>query len=160
MFWFCRANRWSTFWYISPQFEFNERRCYRRLFMCWATKALSQKLREKFEAVSLNIVTVQRGVGDINKDAEIQFSDIFNKYVYYSLVVDESTVSNSTAQMPTFARHVTLILKCLWKLQISVRCKDKHRCRISCEPYRVALRSIIWMCLSFRACQILHLVYD
>jgi hypothetical protein len=57
--------------------------------------------------VSLNGVRVQRRVDDINKDAEIQFSDIFNNCVYYSLVVDESTDVTSTEQMRIFARRVT-----------------------------------------------------
>jgi hypothetical protein len=146
-FWFCRANRWSTFWHISPEFQFNEtfywKRCYTKLFTCWATKSLSQKLHEKFEAVSLNGVKVQRRVGNIINDAEIYFSDIFNNCVYFSLF-DESRDATSTAQVCVSARRLTSDFIAFVEAIDFHSCKERQTGLISCKFHGVALRSIIW----------------
>jgi len=52
-------------------------------------------------------MTVQRWVADISKDAETQFSEIFNKCVYYSLVVNESKDITSIAKMCILAHGIT-----------------------------------------------------
>jgi hypothetical protein len=44
-------------------------------------------------------MTVQRQIADTSKDVETKFSEVFNKCVYFSLAVDESTDIMSTAQM-------------------------------------------------------------
>jgi hypothetical protein len=41
----------------------------------------------KFEAISMNQMTVKRHMADTSKDVETQLSDIFNKGVYCSLIV-------------------------------------------------------------------------
>jgi hypothetical protein len=52
-------------------------------------------------------MTVQRLVADISKDDEAQLTEIFNKCVYYSLTVDETTDIVSSTQMCVLARGVT-----------------------------------------------------
>jgi hypothetical protein len=61
----------------------------------------------KFEAISLNGITVQRRVSDSSEDAEAQLSVIFNKCAYYSLNVQKSMDITSTVHIFVFSRGVT-----------------------------------------------------
>jgi hypothetical protein len=62
---------------------------------------------KEFESVSLNWIAVQRQIADISKDVETQFSEVFNKCVYFSLAVDESMDITLATQMCIFACGVT-----------------------------------------------------
>jgi hypothetical protein len=48
-------------------------------------------------------MTVQREIGDIRRDTEIKYSEIFNNCVLCSHVVDKSTDITATAQVCIFA---------------------------------------------------------
>jgi hypothetical protein len=65
-------------------------------------------------------MTVKSLVDDISKDVETELPDIFNKCLYYSLTVDESTDITSTSQMCIVARRV----KC--DVQVFEDLVDRH----------------------------------
>lgn len=70
-------------------------------------KLCCSKCTPKFEALSLNRMTIQRRITEITADIGITCSKIFQNCIKFSLAVDESTDVTSIAQLCIYARCVT-----------------------------------------------------
>jgi putative ubiquitin-RnfH superfamily antitoxin RatB of RatAB toxin-antitoxin module len=70
-------------------------------------KLCCTKCTSKFEALSLNRMTIQRRITDISADIVTKFSTIFKNCIKFSLAVDESTDVTSIAQLCIYARCIT-----------------------------------------------------
>lgn len=75
--------------------------------MIIAAQKLCPEVVKKFENISLNRMTVQRRISDLSGDIVDQLKKEANKFVYFSLALDESTDVTSTAQLLVFVRGVT-----------------------------------------------------
>jgi len=103
-----------------------------------STKLCCSNCVTKFEAVSLNRMTMQRRIIDMSSQIKGKFSEVTNKFVYYSLAVDESTDITSTSQLAIFIRGVTstfdvyeeLLELCPMKGQ--TRGSDLLQCLLTC----------------------------
>jgi hypothetical protein len=75
--------------------------------MIIASQKLCPEAVKKFEALSLNRMTIQRRVVDLSENLTSQLREVGHTFLYFSLAIDESTDITSTAQMVVFVRGVT-----------------------------------------------------
>lgn len=71
-----------------------------------ASDKLCPEATKKFEKVSLNRMTIQRRIQQLNEDLENQVKSAASNFQYFSLAVDESTDRTSVAQLLVFVRGI------------------------------------------------------
>ena len=73
---------------------------------------LCPKTKSKFESVALSRRTVVRRLTDLSEDLLLQLQEASNRFLCYSLALDESTDVKDTAQLLVFIRGVLFCFVC------------------------------------------------
>jgi hypothetical protein len=98
-----------------------------------------------YETVSLNGMAVRSWVSDISEDAETGLSEIFNKRVYQSLIVDESKDNTSTEQMRIFVHCLTSDFQVFEELFDIHSIQGQTQGSRTIQPILCSFGNVIWI---------------